>query len=265
MTTQRLTRKEWGAIPVDPKRPTRLASTLGTALHWVGGRVWGTAGPAGRHSLCAGKVLGIQRSHMAGEWYDGAYNEVACPHGVRFELRGHNVQTGANGTTAGNASHYAILALVGEGDPITAALLDALEDAFEDYRRNAGAGPDTTTHRAILRLYSTRTTQCPGDALTLVEGSGRFMHRPAPTPPPAPVPTTYNRRRNPMLVQIKGKPEVYVTDGLVRRHLPNTTALADFRAVLRANGAPAAALEPHIVASEARALAAYGPIVKAGA
>lgn len=188
MTTPRLTRGQWGAIRVDPDRPTRVASTRGTALHWVGPKVWGTLGSAGRHHLCAGKFQGIQRTHMAGEYYDIAYSEGVCPHGTRYELRGHHVQVGANGSAAGNRSHYAILALVGEGDVITAELIAGIYDAFEDYRRNAHAGTDTTTHRAILKANTGRTTECPGDRFAELEGAGRFMHRTTPTPAPTPTP-----------------------------------------------------------------------------
>ena len=185
MATPRLTRAQWGAVPVDPDRPTRVPSTAGTAQHWVGPRVWGDAGPAGRHSLCAGKLRGIQRAHMAGEYYDVAYNEAACPHGYRYELRGHHVQTGANGSSAGNRSHYAILALVGEGDPTTPELLEALADAHEDYRAHAAAGDDTTTHAAILEKHTGRTTGCPGPGLIREESAGTFtqpsQEEPMPT------------------------------------------------------------------------------------
>lgn len=258
MTSQRLTRAQWGAIPVDPERRTIVRTTDGTALHWVGPGTWGTAGPAGRHSLCAGKVRGIQRGHMAGEWYDIAYSEVVCPHGTRFEGRGHHVQTGANGSSAGNRSHYAVLALVGEGDPQPLELVLALLDAFEDYRARAGAGPDTTTHRDILKRHTGRITECPGDKLATLERFGAFMHHPH-TPP---VTETTYRKGTTMLVKVKDRPEVWVTDGMTRRHLPNPTALADYRATLKAAGAPASALEPHVVPTEARAMAAYGPVVK---
>lgn len=174
MTSPRVTRARWGARPVPVDRPTRVPSTEGTAVHWVGPGMWGARGPAGRHAECPGKLRGIQRSHMAGEWYDIAYNEAVCPHGYRFELRGHHVQTGANGSSAGNRSHYAILALVGVGDPTTPELLAALQDAFEDYRRNADAGPDTTTHAVLLRRHTGKLTACPGPTLTATEAGGAF-------------------------------------------------------------------------------------------
>lgn len=208
MTSPRLTRAQWGAIPVPAGRPTRVDRTEGTAVHWVGPSLWGRTGHADRHAQCAGKLRAIQRQHMAGEWYDVAYNEGVCPHGYRFELRGHHVQTGANGSSTGNRSHYAILALVGVGDDVPAVMVAALVDAFADYRANAGAGPDTTTHTAILKAHTGKTTQCPGTDLIRLEAAGTFTRapaapsrakprRPAPAVPRYPGPTRPSRTYSP--------------------------------------------------------------------
>jgi hypothetical protein len=256
--TPRILRAGWGAIPVAADRPTKVASTDGTALHWVGPKVWGDAGSAGRHSLCAGKIRGIQRSHMAGEWYDIAYSEIVCPHGYRYEGRGYHVQTGANGSATGNRKFYAVLALVGQGDKITTELVVALVDAFQAYRDHAGAGRETTTHRVVLKLYAGRTTECPGDYLTALETAGRFMAKPAPAPSPAPSPIT-TPGGNEMLVKAATSPAVFVTDGVSRRWLPNPTALGDYRAARKAAGLPAASV--HEVPTVARLDAAFGPIV----
>lgn len=255
MSTPRITRAGWGAIDVPDDRPTRIASTDGTALHWVGGSTWGDAGSAGRHSLCAGKIRGIQRSHMAGEWYDIAYNEIACPHGYRYEGRGYHVQTGANGSAAGNRHFYAVLALVGSGDKVTTELVVALVDAFQAYRDRAGAGAATTCHRYVLKTFTGRTTDCPGDYLASLESAGRFMAKPAP----APAPPTLTTGGFEMLVKSATSDAVYVTDGVSRRHLPNPTALGDYRAARKAAGLPSASV--HEVPTDARLDAAFGPIV----
>lgn len=255
MSTPRLLRSQWGAIDVPDDRPTKIASTKGTGLHWVGPKVWGDLGSDGRHSLCAGKIRGIQRSHMAGEWYDIAYNEIACPHGTRYEGRGYHVQTGANGSSEGNRNYYAVLALVGQGDKITTGLVLALVDAFQAYRERAGAGPETSCHRYLLKLYTGRTTDCPGDYLASLESAGRFMSKPAPAPQPAPTTTGGFE----MLVKSATSDAVFVTDGVSRRHLPNPTALGDYRAARKAAGLPAASV--HEVPTDARLDAAFGPIV----
>jgi hypothetical protein len=254
--TPRITRAGWGAIDVPDDRPTRIASTEGTVLHWNGPKVWGDAGSDGRHSLCAGKIRGIQRYHMQGEWYDIAYSEVVCPHGYRYEGRGYHVQTGANGSATANRKFYAIMALVGEGDKITTELVVALVDAFEAYRKHAGAGRETTTHRVVLKLYAGRSTECPGDYLTALETAGRFMSKPAPAP--APTPATTHSLEETMLCKSADSPAVFVSNGITRRWLPNPTALGDYRAGRKAAGLPAAAV--HEVPTVARLTAAFGPI-----
>lgn len=254
MATPRLTRRQWGAVAVDPDRPTRVRSTSGTAVHWVGPTI-GTRGQLWDHSLCAGRVRGIQRAHIAGEWYDIAYNEVVCPHGTRYEGRGHNVQTGANGSAAGNASHYAILALVGVGNVITRALLDGLYDAAEDYRRNADAGPAMTTHRDILRKHTGRTTECPGDVLYGLTRQGKFTHR--ATAPQPPTITWKEPSMKPVLVRVENTDPVYLSaDRVTRRWIENAADLATVRADMAAVGASTT-----VRVIKAAQLAHYGVLV----
>lgn len=182
MITSRLTRAQWGAVKPE-QTPTRVSSMRGVAVHWVGGGTWGSAG-IGDHSKCAAKIRGIQRSHMAGEYFDIAYSEGVCPHGARFELRGHNVQVGANGSSFANKNWYAVLALVGVGDKITPELLEGIALAVDDYRRNADAGDDVTAHRVLLKKYAGRTTSCCGDALYSHVVKGTFDAPTKTTAPP---------------------------------------------------------------------------------
>jgi hypothetical protein len=235
MTTPRLTRRQWGAIEVDPDRPTRVSSTKGSGTHWVGPTI-GVRGVVPDHSTCATRVRAIQRSHMAGQWYDIAYNEVVCPHGTRYEGRGHNVQTGANGSAGANAAWYAILALVGQGNVITRELLDGLYDAHEDYRRNAGAGLACSNHRDLLRQYTSKTTECPGDVLYGLTRSGRFNHRTAaPTPPTI---TWKEPGMKPVLVRVSGTDPVYLSgDRVTRRWIVDGKDLETVRRDMAAVGA----------------------------
>lgn len=235
MTTPRLTRRQWGAEPVPAGRPTRVRTTVGSAVHWLG-PTWGRAGVVPDHDKCAPTLRGIQRAHMAGEWYDIAYSEAVCPHGYRYECRGHHVQTGANGSSEGNASHYAILAMVGVGNVITARLLEGVYDAAEDYRRNADAGPAMTTHRDLLRKHTGRPTECPGDVLYGLTRSGKFTHRAdAPKPPAI---TWKEPGMKPALVRVTGTDPVYLSaDRVTRRWIKTPAELTVIRADMAAVGA----------------------------
>lgn len=159
MTGEIVSRSEWGARP-RKGTASSLTSNLAT-IHWEGPKM-GTFS----HAKCAEKVRSIQRYHMDTKgWTDIAYSAVVCPHGSVFAGRGPGVRTGANGTNTGNASAYAVCALVGEGDPITTDLLDGIAAAV------AWLGcTRTNAHR------DWKPTACPGDVLTGHAHTGRFLH-----------------------------------------------------------------------------------------
>lgn len=169
---QRLTRAEWGARA--PLRPlTSLPTARGITVHYEGPKMGNYA-----HSRCVGIVRGIQRSHMANTaqgWKDIAYNELVCRHGVRFEGRGYDKLSGANGSSAANGGSYSICALIGDGDPLTAELLAGIADAADDYRKR-GAGPNVWGHRDHI------ATKCPGDPLYAQVKAGAFGKNPTPIP-----------------------------------------------------------------------------------
>ncbi|MEU8920282.1 GH25 family lysozyme [Kitasatospora sp. NPDC048545] len=154
----RVPRAAWGAAaPTDAYTP--MTGALGVKIHYLG-----EAYQFGDHSTCAAYVRKIQAAHMADpvqHWMDIAYNELVCEHGYRFEGRGHNVRSGANGNQTLNAQHYAICALVGSsGSTVpTDAQLQGLRDAIEDYQADAAAGPEIRGHKDGYQ------TDCPGGPL----------------------------------------------------------------------------------------------------
>jgi hypothetical protein len=165
-----VSRAQWGAKPRKGS-PSPLTTDLVT-VHWEGPAM-GTF----PHDRCAEKVRGIQAFHMAPPpagrgWSDIAYSGLVCPHGFVFEGRGPGVRTGANGTNEGNGSAYALCALIGVGDPVTADLLDGITEGVAWLHGNR-----TNAHR------DWKPTACPGDTLTSHAHSGRFTVAPPPTPP----------------------------------------------------------------------------------
>lgn len=148
-----VTRSEWAARP--PKNITTMSpSPAGVTLHWEGPRMGTFA-----HGHCADKVRTIQNFHMGTKgWADIAYNAVVCPHGYVYEGRWIGVRSAANGTNAGNNSHYAICGLFGEHDAFTAEAKTAFKEAIAFFRAG-GAGPQIKPHRAW------KATECPGPAV----------------------------------------------------------------------------------------------------
>ncbi len=174
-----VTRPQWNAR--SPKSVTRLSSPAGSTLHWEGPHM-GTFS----HESCAPKVRGIQNFHMDSRgWADIAYSAIVCPHGWTFEGRWLGVRTAANGTNAGNAAHYAICYLGGEGDPFT----DAAKLEFNEvvaYLDANGAGSEWKGHR------DWKSTACPGDTIYSWVKQGHPYTAPAPyTPQSDPTPTEH--------------------------------------------------------------------------
>lgn len=116
------------------------------------------------HASCATKVRGIQRFHMdpvargGRGWSDIAYNFIVCPHGYVFEGRGLGLKSGANGTTLGNNSTYAICALWGQTDGMTTVAKAAIHTTTSYCRRHK-AGRRVNGHR------DWKSTECPGNEI----------------------------------------------------------------------------------------------------
>jgi hypothetical protein len=156
---------------------TRRDLTEDTA-HWGGPSPWGAGvdrSTAERfmatcdHNRCATIVRAYQNFHMdSREWQDIAYSSLVCPHGHRYEGRGHDVRTAANGTTAGNNVSHATCYIAGTGDPFT----DAAKLAYADESNRLDGL--TKGHR------DWKLTECPGDKVYAWVHGGQ----PLPATPP---------------------------------------------------------------------------------
>ena len=172
--TDLITRAEWNARP--PKnKPGRLAAPSGVTYHWGGP-------PVGvrTHADCARKVWAWQAFHMdVRGWADIAYNLVVCPHGHVYEGRGVHARSAANGTNAGNSTHYAICYLGGEGEPLTDAGKRGLLAARDYLMVSGNAGSEVRKHN------SWKPTGCPGRYLEeWIDAGCPVVDFPPITPPP---------------------------------------------------------------------------------
>lgn len=179
---ERVLRQDWNARLATGAMNVIGATPEGCTVHWEGPKMGDYP-----HDRCAGKVAGIQRFHQVIRgWSDIAYNEIVCPHGVRFEGRGYGIGSAANGSTPANKASYAICVMVGEGDPCEQVVLEAVADAVADYRRFGKAGNVVKGHRDWIR------TQCPGDFLYGHVQAGTFSKgtaSAAPRPPASALPS----------------------------------------------------------------------------
>lgn len=131
--------------------------------------------PAG-HDVCGGVWLSYQRAHLANRdegWIDIAYNFGVCPHGYVFEGRGWDGRSGANGTTADNATDLAIC-LIGSGDPAVPLLaVNAFREVIQAWSDRGGL-TSTRPHGAITGSH------CPGDSLRALTTNGSLGRQPTP-------------------------------------------------------------------------------------
>lgn len=171
-STPLVSRSGWGAREPLYITPRDLTENTG---HYGGPSPWGSAvdrssaerfAAACDHNRCATIVRAYQAFHMDQRgWADIAYSSLACPHGTRYEGRGHDVRTAAQGTTIGNDTSHATCYIAGAGDPLTTVAMLAFLD------EHVRLGPLDKGHR------DWKSTACPGDPLHL------WIHAGRPIPP----------------------------------------------------------------------------------
>lgn len=160
-------------------RTTFKKQRKGLAFHWEGV----ATKQAGLESSFE-TLRNIQRAHLANKkegYIDIAYNFAVDYLGNVFELRGWDVQGGANGTTAANETYISVCYLAGPGQPFT----DAAKQAFKSIRTEAdkrGIGSENKPHSAF------KATACPGDEIRafIATLSGGEPVPSTPTPPARP-------------------------------------------------------------------------------
>jgi hypothetical protein len=146
-------RSAWGALP--PERLTRwnVRDLDGVVVHW-----FGIPKAVKKAADVPAQLRGVQRSHQAGEFSDIAYNFAVDPFGGIWELRGWDVQTGANGTADANRRFLAVVYAAGEGDPLTEAGAKSLGWIIRQAQLR-GVGTEVRKHGSITG------SACPGPAV----------------------------------------------------------------------------------------------------
>lgn len=104
-------------------------------------------------------------------WKDIAYNIAVDARGNLWTLRGVSRQPGANGTGKANRSHGAILALVGNDEEPTAAMVRGIQYAIRLYDvRYPGQVKAVRPHCYFV------STSCPGKPLLRLLNDGHTLY-----------------------------------------------------------------------------------------
>jgi hypothetical protein len=176
------TRAQWGALPSAHTGSPITRGPKGVAVHWNGPAL--KIDPA-KPCDCARVVRGIQAYHIKVKgWADIAYDVLACPHGNVFQGRMGLWGTAAQDGPAANAAYMAVMALVGEGDPISDGLVVALRESISRLRA-FGAGQGIFGHKTV----NPSPTSCPGPDLSRLVTTGAIEPGLSPEPTPSTPPT----------------------------------------------------------------------------
>lgn len=151
-----ISRAECGLVPpVAPLSP--MTQPDGWIVHWVGGKC--VQAPTEADSIATWQ--GIQREalgHIRGENYiDIEYNFAVDLAGRVLEGRGFGFKSAANGSSNYNGHAWAVCVLMGPGNTLTQAAIDAVTALTQDGAARAAAVSYVKGHRDVY------PTQCPGD------------------------------------------------------------------------------------------------------
>lgn len=141
-------RAGWGAAP--PRSVSHNIRPTGITGHYEAGPLRVGIAPQRFPTI----VRGHQQYHFSQGMDDNAYTSAVDPYGIRYDIRGPGVRTGANGSSQGNFTSYAVVYLAGDGDPLT----DAAKWAFLDEQERLGV-PIRWPHNHWT------STSCPGSPL----------------------------------------------------------------------------------------------------
>jgi hypothetical protein len=176
MAIKIISREEWGAAKPKSRTPRPANQLDGVAIHW-----FGSPKAASSHEGCAELLRGVQRGHMnhpTEKYVDIAYNHAVCPHGFAYELRGFDVQSGANGFGSANRSHAAIVYMAGTGDPFTDEAKPVLAALIREWQKR-GAGTDVKPHGFFTG------SECPGPQIRDWLDAKGYLNGEEPQPGPS--------------------------------------------------------------------------------
>jgi len=151
-------RSEWNARNARRRIPFDARRLKGTCIHY-----------AGYHIRTEPQLTlrNIQRYHLDTKgWYDIAYNAAVGLDGSVWELRGLDIENGAQGGRRLNRAYVAVVALLGPDQDPTEGMIEGLQEAVRLVRAKYPDATSLVGHRDL------KATSCPGDALAGMIDSG---------------------------------------------------------------------------------------------
>lgn len=171
----RISRAQWGARPAAKADPLDATRVVGLAFHWPG---FEDAGQAIRGvASVAAALRSWQRMHMDDKhWRDIAYQVAIDQDGNRYELRGLDGQSAANGDQDVNETFGAALLVLAPGEQPSDAMIREAQNVVRDHRALFPRSEVLVGHQEIRP----EPTSCPGALVMRLLHDGAF--EPGPTP-----------------------------------------------------------------------------------
>jgi hypothetical protein len=164
-----ISRAQWGARDAAKAEPLDAAKVVGLAIHWPGME------QSVRGLDAVSKALQSWQSfHLSKGWRDIAYQVAVDQDGNRYELRGLDGVSAANGDTDTNARYGAVLVILAPGEAPTAAMLSELRRVVADHRRLFPKSTRVVGHQDIRP----EPTACPGPVMESIINAGLLEPRP---------------------------------------------------------------------------------------
>lgn len=162
-----LSRSAWDARP--PTNSTGLVASEvdGIGIHYpaMGTRKLVT------QAQVASALRGWQDYHMDDkDWADIAYQAAVDQAGRKWTLRGLKIRSAANGNADVNDRYGAILLVIGDNEPLSAALKATVREVVAEFRHYYPKGTQIRPHSAIRP----DPTSCPGNLARAAIARGEF-------------------------------------------------------------------------------------------
>jgi hypothetical protein len=189
-----ISRAATGLVAPNGQRSLVISAVENVAFHYPGmaSPINATDDAGMRRVMSA--LRGWQTYHMKTRgWSDIAYQVGIDQVGRAYTLRGVNVQSAANGDQDVNKRFGAILAIIGNNEAPSDALMATAREVVADFRKRYSRIPKRPTWHGAIRPGGTASdpsTSCPGKLTIAQIRAGNFDAGAVTTKPPVTPPAT---------------------------------------------------------------------------
>lgn len=205
-----ISRAQWGAHSTAKAEPLDGTKVVGIAVHWPG-----MTSPISGIPAVSSALRLWQTYHLSRGYRDIAYQVAVDQDGNRYELRGLDGRSGANGDADVNVRYGAVLVVLGPGEQPSEAMLSELRSVVADHRGLFPKSTQVVGHQDVRP----EPTTCPGPIMEALIKAGALEPGPTPRELMRAELNDLMRGAKDLLENIKGRPRMKYHAEKVREHL----------------------------------------------